>query len=195
MTFVQCTNHILLISLQTTRSPTTSPNASVPTTSSPITDTLNPTVPTPSPENDTPSSTSLEPTSTSQWIINALNPASSPGEVTSNTDESSQPDPSSPETGNANEGVIAVSTTSAPSPSSQWMVNAIPTPPVQIEVATTSAPVDSSSPEISLSTPDVTMDALYADSWWKDIPPEVQAAYSTMGYNETSWVRIPVYLD
>jgi hypothetical protein len=28
---------------------------------------------------------------------------------------------------------------------------------------------------------------LYEDEWWRDLPPEIQAAYATLGYNEQMW--------
>ena len=32
-----------------------------------------------------------------------------------------------------------------------------------------------------------TSEELYEDEWWRDLPPEIQAAYATLGYNEQMW--------
>eukprot|EP00984_Skeletonema_dohrnii_P010709 scaffold4199_cov110-Skeletonema_dohrnii-CCMP3373.AAC.2 len=48
----------------------------------------------------------------------------------------------------------------------------------------TSQPVTTSpTKEVAQPTPD----EQYEDEWWRDLPPEIQAAYATLGYNEQMW--------
>jgi len=48
----------------------------------------------------------------------------------------------------------------------------------------TSQPV-TTSPTKELAQP--TPEEQYEDEWWRDLPPEIQAAYATLGYNEQMW--------
>ena len=40
----------------------------------------------------------------------------------------------------------------------------------------------------SLTSPDdLTPDEKYGDEWWRELPPEIQGAFATLGWNETTW--------
>lgn len=73
--------------------------------------------------------------------------------------------------------------------------------PMEPSPSPTSAVVPSLSPVTSASVPPYpvpptdpvppvsppTPDELYGDEWWRDLPPDVQAAYAVLGYDEIMW--------
>ena len=77
-----------------------------------------------------------------------------------------------------------------------------PSPTLKPSPSPTSAVVPSLSPVTSASVPPdpvvsptdpvppvlpPTPDELYGDEWWRDLPPDVQAAYAVLGYEEMMW--------
>ena len=92
-----------------------------------------------------------------------------------------------------------------PVPATTTKPSVSPTPgPMTMEPSPspTSAVVPSLSPVTSASVPPdpvvsptdpvppvlpPTPDELYGDEWWRDLPPDVQAAYAVLGYDEIMW--------
>lgn len=55
---------------------------------------------------------------------------------------------------------------------------------IHIKAIPTFSPTSTESPT---SSGGLTPDEKYGDEWWRDLPPEIQGAYATLGWNETTW--------
>jgi hypothetical protein len=79
--------------------------------------------------------------------------------------------------------------TSAPNtakPTTMAPTTAKPTTPTTILAEVPAVVPTETAPAAPIPT-GPTPEELYYDEYWKDLPPDIQAAYATLGYNETAW--------